>query len=198
MRLYNSAIVKDYLMRTGQPTFCSFLVKETDYLVAPASVKYHSAYEGGLVDHSVNVTKTLVLLSEKLGVKWDRPESPYIIGMFHDLCKVNFYKTAKKWQKDDNGKWQQVDGYEVDEQEVFGHGDKSCYFLLRHGVTLTDQELYCIKFHMGAFGLSESDQRTFGNACKKCPEILVVCMADHLAGIKEEKEESNYEVLFGN
>lgn len=199
MKLYNSLIIKEYLLRTGQNAFCSFLVKETDYLTAPASVKYHSCYEGGLVEHSINVTKHLVQLTQRLNIHWDRPESPYIIGMFHDLCKVGFYTTEKKWTKDENGKWQQVDGYAVDEQQVFGHGDKSCYFLLRHGVVLTDQELYCIKYHMGPYNLTESEQRTFTAACKKCPEILAVCLADQLAGIKEEREEpQDYEILFSH
>lgn len=37
---------------------------------APASTKFHSAYSGGLFDHSKVVTEQLVNLTERLGLKW--------------------------------------------------------------------------------------------------------------------------------
>jgi len=36
--------------------------------------------------------KFLVELTEKNNLKWQRPESPYIVGMFHDLCKIDQYR----------------------------------------------------------------------------------------------------------
>ena len=51
------------------------------FFEAPASTKYHGCYEGGLFDHSLEVAKSLVNLTEKLGLTWERPESPYIVGM---------------------------------------------------------------------------------------------------------------------
>lgn len=56
---------------------------------SPASTKYHGAYEGGLFDHSLMVMNSLVDLSAKNGLKWQRAESPFIVGMFHDLCKID-------------------------------------------------------------------------------------------------------------
>ena len=58
---------------------------------APASVNHHGNYEGGLFDHSFAVTEALLELTEKLDLKWWRPESPIIVGMFHDLCKCDQY-----------------------------------------------------------------------------------------------------------
>lgn len=58
---------------------------------APASTKYHGSYPGGLFDHSFAVTKTLLSLTERLELKWKRPQSPYLIGMLHDLCKCDNY-----------------------------------------------------------------------------------------------------------
>lgn len=59
---------------------------ESRFFAAPASTKYHGAYEGGLFDHSYNVTSVLVTLSHNNNLEWQRPESPYIIGMFHDMA----------------------------------------------------------------------------------------------------------------
>ena len=36
---------------------------KSGFFTAPASTKYHGAYEGGLFDHSYNVTSTLVTLT---------------------------------------------------------------------------------------------------------------------------------------
>jgi 23S rRNA maturation-related 3'-5' exoribonuclease YhaM len=65
------------------------------FFVAPASTKYHGNYEGGLFDHSCAVMKTLVDLTEKNGLKWENPGSPYIVGMFHDLCKIDQYRGSR-------------------------------------------------------------------------------------------------------
>ena len=62
------------------------------FFSAPASTKYHGAYEGGLFDHSFAVMNFLVELSAKNGLKWQRAESPFIVGMFHDLCKIDQYR----------------------------------------------------------------------------------------------------------
>ena len=45
---------------------------ENGFFHAPASTKYHGAYEGGLFDHSLMVMNTLVDLSAKNGLKWRR------------------------------------------------------------------------------------------------------------------------------
>ena len=67
-----------------------FLMNE-GFFDAPASTKYHGVYSGGLFDHSAMVYVELKKLTEKLGLKWKRPESVFIIGMFHDLCKYDQY-----------------------------------------------------------------------------------------------------------
>ena len=62
------------------------------FFTAPASTKYHGAYEGGLYDHSRQVFLRLKDLTEKNDLAWEREESPFFIGMFHDLCKCDQYK----------------------------------------------------------------------------------------------------------
>lgn len=66
-------------------------LEKLGFFDAPASRSYHGNYEGGLFNHSVAVTNSLLKLTEDNELKWERKESPYIIGMFHDLCKCDQY-----------------------------------------------------------------------------------------------------------
>ena len=51
-------IYKNFIKRQGTEELLNWLLT-TDFFVAPASTKYHCACEGGLVQHSVSVYKTL-------------------------------------------------------------------------------------------------------------------------------------------
>lgn len=139
---------------------------ENGFKSAPASTKYHGAYKDGLYDHSCAVTYRL-LDFEKL--HWQLERSPYIIGMFHDLCKIDAYKE----KLDDTG------GYERnDKQMIKGHGDKSV-MLLSQFMRLTEEEMLCIRYHMGAY--IKEDWDGFDLAIKKYPNVLFTHTADMLA-----------------
>ena len=112
---------------------------------APASTKRHGAYEGGLFDHSFTVAKYLVELTEKLGLTWGMDRSPYIVGMFHDFCKCEFYEPKEE-----------EIGYSYKKELVTpGHGERSV-IMLQKELRLTDEEIACIRWHMGAY---ETDTR---------------------------------------
>lgn len=68
------------------------------FFTAPASTKYHGNYEGGLFDHSLSVAKHLAGLTERLELKWKDCRSPYLVGIFHDLCKIDLYRHPAKTQ----------------------------------------------------------------------------------------------------
>lgn len=128
---------------------------EGGFFTAPASTKYHGAYEGGLFDHSYNVTSALVTLTHDNDLEWQRPESPYIIGMFHDICKQDQYRhpfgdtlysaAGAEFRTVDESRWE----YEPDTL-LKGHGDKSVILLSQY-LQLTMEEILCIRYHMGAF-----------------------------------------------
>lgn len=141
------------------------------FFTAPASTKYHGNYEGGLFDHSLEVAKQLVNLTEKLDLKWDRPESPYIVGMFHDLCKCDAYK----WDDREGGFY----AYNRD-IIIPGHGDKSVIILQKY-LTLTDEEIACIRWHMGAYETDTKLWEYYGRAIKKYPNVLYTHTADMIA-----------------
>ena len=65
---------------------------EKGFFTAPASTKYHGNYEGGLFDHSYMVARYLKKLTEDCRLDWQNPRSPLLVGMFHDLCKMDNYQ----------------------------------------------------------------------------------------------------------
>lgn len=135
----------------------------------PASINHHGNYEGGLFDHSFAVTEALLELTEKLDLKWQRPESPVIVGMFHDLCKCYNYEyntESSQWQYKKNS-------------TMTGHGELSV-IIGQQIIPLTDEEILCIRWHMGAYDDKENWNK-LGRAIEICPNVLYTHTADMIA-----------------
>lgn len=158
----------DFMLKNNYITedFYNWLL-DNGFMTAPASTKYHGAFEGGLYKHSENVTEELCDLTKKLGLKWQREQSPYIVGMFHDLCKIDLYLGNEQ-----NGY------YYNPEPTLKGHGEKSV-MLLSQFMTLTPEEMLCIRYHMGAY--EKADWDSFDLAIKQFPNVLFTHTADMLA-----------------
>lgn len=137
---------------------------------APASTRYHGTFQGGLFKHSLTVAEELVNLTEKLELKWQRPESPYIVGMYHDLCKCDHYKF-------DAEKEEYICNLDM---IIPGHGDKSVILIQKH-INLTDEEIACIRWHMGAYEKDPRMWEYYGRAIKKYPNVLYTHTADMIA-----------------
>jgi len=145
-------------------------LKNNGFFISPASKKYHGNYEGGLFDHSLQTMDELVDLSLRNRLAWTRPESPYIVGMFHDLCKMDAYKVnpEKPFGWDYN-----------DDLLIKGHGDKSV-MILSTLMQLTEEEVLCIRYHMGAF-TDKEEWNYYTRAIRKYPNVLWTHHADMLA-----------------
>lgn len=138
------------------------------YFDEPASVKRHGAYEGGLFMHSYQVALELMKLTERNRLEWQRKESPFIVGVFHDLCKTDFY------EKDENGL------YTYKKDTLFqGHGEKSV-MIASTIMQLTEEEAACICYHMGAFR-QEDQWKDYTNAIHAYPNVLWTHTADMIA-----------------
>lgn len=147
---------------------------------SPASTKYHGNYEGGLFDHSFAVMNFLVELSAKNGLKWQRAESPFIVGMFHDLCKIDNYRRPVCGETLDGKKIYDEEKWEYNPDTFFkGHGDKSIILLSQH-LQLTEEEVMCIRYHMGAF-VEKDEWRDYTNAVHRYANVLWTHHADMLA-----------------
>lgn len=163
--------------------FYNWLI-ENKFFTQPASTKYHGAYEGGLFDHSYEVTQVLLDMTDRLNLKWKRPESPYIIGMFHDLCKIDNYLTIVDEPGETMMGTNEVKGkgvhFEYNPNTVLkGHADKSI-MLLSQFITLTEEEMLCIRFHMGAYeGQDQWDN--YDKAIRKYETVLFTHTADMYA-----------------
>ena len=91
------------IQREGTVDLLAWL-ESSDFYTAPASTKYHGAYEGGLLEHSLNVYTELQKLKTVYPEINCSEESLIIVSLFHDLCKVNSYIVEKRFRKDDAGK----------------------------------------------------------------------------------------------
>jgi len=138
------------------------------FFTAPAAIKHHGNYEGGLFDHSFAVAEHLDLLTKALGLRWQREGSPWIVGILHDLCKIDNY------MKDETGVWKYNN-----KQLINGHGEKSVIMAQQY-MALTVEEMMCIRWHMGAFDDKEHWQY-YTRACRKYPNVLYTHTADMYA-----------------
>lgn len=153
---------------------------EKGFFTAPASTKYHGNYEGGLFDHSYMVARYLKKLTEDCRLDWQNSRSPLLVGMFHDLCKMDNYQhpviaeTLGGEEIRDDSKWE----YAMDTL-LKGHGDKSVMVLAQY-FKLTEEEIMCIRYHMGAF-CDKSEWNDYTRAVHKYTNVLWTHQADMLA-----------------
>jgi len=168
----NSADVQFLLGDRATNEFMDWL-NQIGYFTAPAAKSHHGNYEGGLVDHSYCVGEELDKLTKKLDLKWNRPESPWVVGLLHDICKTDDYVIIQ----DNTANYQCFD---YNKNTLYpGHGMKSIVMLGGH-FELTEEEKMCIAFHMGAF--TEKDEwKYYSNAVKMFPNVLYTHTADMIA-----------------
>ncbi|MFR9255161.1 MAG: hypothetical protein ACLVJ6_06390 [Merdibacter sp.] len=61
-------LYRTYIHRDGSEKLLEFLMsRSSDFFEAPASTRFHGAYKGGLVDHSLNVYECLKDYLERRG-----------------------------------------------------------------------------------------------------------------------------------
>ena len=156
-----------FVERDGAQSLLEWL-ENTDFYTATASTKYHGAYAGGLLEHSLNVFRRLVKRCPAADM-----DTLTIAALLHDLCKINLYEKTE-------------DGYRHNEQFPIGHGEKSVILILRH-MPLTDEEITAISWHMGAFDSRAGAGRSLSQAWEKCPLALHLHLADMEATWFDEK-----------
>lgn len=146
--------------------FLDWLI-ENKFFEKPAAIKHHGNYSGGLFDHSLAVTESLLKMTKDMKLEWQNQRSPLIVGMFHDLCKTDdyYFNNLEQWD------------YNKD-KILDGHGDKSV-MLLSQFINLTEEELLCIRFHMGAY--KTDDWNAYDKAIRKYETVLWTHTADMYA-----------------
>lgn len=170
---------------------CIKEIESLGFFDAPASTRFHLNYEGGLMEHSVNVAKTALRLREQMidldpSLKSELPEDSVVIAsLLHDVCKADIYKPVVKRVKQTDGSWTDEPGYDVDFSNFpMGHGEKSVVVLLLAGLALTNEEMLAIRWHMAAWDLAFHSPEAKSNinaARDNCPLCSLVQAADTLA-----------------
>lgn len=173
--------VKEYLAKGGIDQWQGMRLKELGYFGQPASKAHHLTGYGGLAEHSMNVTRRLVELTESLGVKWPRKESPYLVGMLHDLVKIRCYKL--KGEVEGKPEWEYI-------QPVYpGHGACSAAIAAEIGIELMRDEIVAKTYHMGMYGVGkEYTDKEFDNALRRHgQQVIATCCADWWAARVDEE-----------
>lgn len=185
--------------RDGIESLIDF-IRKSDFYTAPASTRFHSCHEGGLLEHSLNVYDRLEQKYQDEAWKdMNVTEANVIISaLLHDLCKSYYYGTEIKNKKvysehgtksDSNGRfdWVSAPAYVVDDKIPYGHGEKSV-MMIEEFIKLEPVERYAIRWHMG-FTESKENWNTLGVAIRKYPLVLAIHSSDLEATYLLEKEE---------
>ncbi len=154
-----------------------FLEKETEWLHAPASTRFHLCEEMGLLLHSVNVADTLLRLKNNLAPSIP-DESCIIIGLIHDIGKVGM-----------PGRPQYLVNLPTDRQLKFGYKPDAPYrfntdliymsvpvrslYLALKFIDLREDEVQAIMYHDGQY---VDDNKSCAN--KEVPLTLLLQFAD--------------------
>ena len=154
------------------------LIKYSTFFNEPASTKFHGAYKGGLVDHSLAVYLAAIRTSIYYGIQVS--EVNPIACLFHDICKVGKYKLIKDDKKGDNS-FKYIYNNEYNGIE---HGAESLRRLLNIegvGELISESWQIAIAYHMGVFGVSSTEMQNFSTMSERYPEVLLLHHADMIA-----------------
>ena len=183
------SIFNEYIKMEGAQKLLDWLSR-TDFFTAPASAKFHNAFEGGLVLHSLNVFDRLLReVKEEYGENFNEKysmETITVCALLHDICKVNFYKKEIRNVKE-NGEWVPKTFYTVEDELPYGHGEKSVY-IVSGFIKLTRSEAMAINWHMGGFDTRvKGGDYSLSAAFYSYPLALLLHIADNKAAYLDEE-----------
>lgn len=174
-------IYKENITRPGSDKLLNYLISEqSDFFTAPCSTRFHGSYAGGLVQHSINVYNCLKdYLSRQrtkdvYGMEYTN-ESIALTALLHDVCKMNFYSVDYRNAKNEQGVWEKIPYYTINDQLPYGHGEKSVY-IVSGFMRLTREEAFAIRYHMGFSGIE--DRNSIGKAFEMFPLAFALSVAD--------------------
>lgn len=174
-------IYKETITRPGSDKLLNYLLSEqSDFFTAPCSTRFHGSYAGGLAQHSINVYNCLrdYLSRQRTKDVYEMnytEESIALVSLLHDVCKMNFYSVDYRNAKNEQGVWEKVPYYTINDQLPYGHGEKSVY-IVSGFMRLTREEAFAIRYHMGFSGVE--DRNSIGKAFEMFPLAFALSVAD--------------------
>jgi hypothetical protein len=153
--------------------FMRMLEKETSWLTSPASTRFHLNKEGGLLEHSVGVTETLLRLRETLAPQLSE-ETCVIVGLLHDAGKIGMPGKPRYLRNDNAWEIRNRDmTYKVNPEETYMNLAARSLYLISKYIPLSDSEAQAILYHDGQY--VEANKEV---AHRETPLTLLVHFAD--------------------
>ena len=166
-------------------------LRTTDFYTAPASTKYHEAYYGGLLRHTLLAYEQLVDLKSvaKFELVVDKQWWSAVFAILvHDWCKIGRYESYLKNVKDEQtGEWVQVSAYKYIEDPIgrLGHGTQSLIMAMQvcndYYTSLTFEEMAAIRWHMDNWDVTKYEANDLYQCDSSIPMVRMVQFADQLA-----------------
>lgn len=181
-------------------------LNNSDFFEAPASTKYHLSCKGGLCQHSLNVYRNLKKLVESLYDHIPFPsfeeDSLKIVGLLHDISKMNFYKMDQRNKKEYSPSGSKKDNYgnydwvaetyyavkDPEDRYVFGSHGQNSERMLSYFIPLSEAESSAIINHHAGMdnGYVEKDLTYIMN---KYSLLTLLHAADFLSTYITEKND---------
>ncbi len=174
-------IYRNCVKREGSDKLLDYLINKSDFFTAPASTRFHGAYDGGLAQHSLNVYNCFKAYLERDRVRElynlnASDETIAVCALLHDICKVNVYtRGTRNVKNEETGQWEKVPTFFFDDGLPYGHGEKSVYMITGF-MRLTREEAFAIRYHMGFSG--EENANNVGKAFEMFPLAFALSTAD--------------------
>ena len=148
----------------------NYLDTSTEWKTAYCSTRFHGAYEGGLLEHSVNVVNVAMVIAKALAPDI-RIGDIIIIALLHDCGKAFQYKRKEPTER------QRQYGYpgsmSINEDIPYmEHEDRSLFIITQYYPYLTE-EMYC--------AIAQHNEPWLTNTCqfKECREMTILQQSDY-------------------
>jgi|19_taG_2_1085344.scaffolds.fasta_scaffold00076_40 hypothetical protein len=157
------------------------------YFTAPAASRtdHHSCYPGGLVGHTLQVTKNV--LKVRACFEIDIPEESFVlVGLFHDIGKIGT-REGEAMYLPQTSDWHRNKGmlYTFNDklQDGLTHAQRSVRLLGQFGIELSDDEYLAI---LGHDGLYKEENRTRDMMYASAPLSRALHTADMWSALVED------------
>lgn len=184
-KLIGEVVFYRYPDETNGPRYLKSLLqwlRSTDFYRAPASTRYHEAYTGGLLVHTLNVYNNILELIKIPQFNSVDIHSAALVALTHDWCKIDYYESYEKNVKNETtSQWEKQLAFRTNQRGIsLGHGVSSM-FLVEKFFRLTPGEALAIRWHMGVFRVCNDEINELQQSNERYPLVHLLQFADQLS-----------------
>lgn len=157
-------------------------LEEAGFFTAPCSTQYHLAKEGGLLEHSLNVSNLAEDIGELLGFENEKLDSLITCALLHDVGKMGqFGKTNYVENILKSGEQSKSKPYTSNKELMYVPHEIRSIQIVEKYIDLTEEENFAILHHNGMYG-----DLKYTLSGKETPMQMVLHFADMWASRVEE------------